>query len=212
MGKAGLGKVILMGLIYYSPHVRSRLLHKRAGNFGLETASFLGGRFRGAGSLSWVESTPPRLTHNLRLPSYNALSTLMRFIYCSPCTQQVLHKRAGNLELEMASFLGGRFWGAGSRSWVEAPQDSPLTSDYCYPSGGGYSAPGCRLLSSVQPYPQQVQQPLPQCLQPFKGPTSSFERFQLPSAQLLAWCPRRLKGAITFLKSKFSGVTRIGSG
>jgi hypothetical protein len=35
-------------------------------------------------------------------------STLMRFIYCSPCTQQALHKRAGNLELETASFLGGR--------------------------------------------------------------------------------------------------------
>jgi hypothetical protein len=128
-------------------------------------------------------------------------STLMRFIYCSPCTQQVLHKRAGNLELEMASFLGGRFWGAGSRSWVEAPQDSPITSDYCYPSGGDYSAPRCRLLSSVQPYPQQVQQPLPQCLQPFKGPTSSFERLQRRAklSRMLAGS-RRLKGVIAFLE------------
>ena len=39
--------------------------------------------------------------------------------FYSTCTQQALRKRAGNLELEMASFLGGRFWGAGSRSWVE---------------------------------------------------------------------------------------------
>jgi hypothetical protein len=71
--------------------------------------------------------------------------------------------------------------------------------------GAGYSPP----LFSL--YPQQVQQPLTQYLQPFKGPTSSFEMLQqrgkviqnvgrksflrdkLPSNKLLAWCPRRLK-------------------
>ena len=71
------------------------------------------------------------------------------------------------------------------------PQDSPITSDHCYTSGGDCYTPGVttttlrgrllrsgrRLLSSsIQPYPRRVQRPLPQCLQPFKGPISSFER------------------------------------
>src|SRR2546421_12960327 len=54
-------------------------------------------------------------------------STLMRFVYCSPCTQQALHKRTGNLEL--ALFLSGRFWGAGSRSWVEDTPPPKLTQN-----------------------------------------------------------------------------------
>jgi hypothetical protein len=123
-----------------------------------------------------------------------------------------------------------------SHGYSRAPRDSPTTSGHCYTSGGGllhsrgdYCAPGCRLLSSsVQPYPQEVRQPLPQCLQPFKGPTSSFERLQqrlskmlarvrpqewnyanseaiaaggqTPSGKLLAWCPRSLKSAIAFLE------------
>ena len=99
--------------------------------------------------------------------------------------RQALHKRAGNLELETASFLGGRFWGAGSRSWVE--DTPPRLTHYC--------APGCRLLSSlVQPYPRQLQQPLPQCLQPFKGPTSSFE--------MPFWC-QHFSSARAFLVSAF---------
>jgi hypothetical protein len=57
--------------------------------------------------------------------------------------------------------------------------NSPVTSGYCYTPGGDYCAPGCQPLSSpIQPYPQQVQQPLPQCLHSFKGTTSSFERPQ----------------------------------
>src|SRR5438067_1970752 len=75
-------------------------------------------------------------------------------------------------------------------------------------SGGDYYAPGCQLLSSsVQPYPQQVQQSLPQCLQPFKGPMSSFESLQRRAklSRMLAGSPslgspRRLKGVITFLE------------
>jgi hypothetical protein len=65
-----------------------------------------------------------------------------------------------------------------------------------------------QLLSSLQSYPQ------PQCLQSFKGPTSSFERLQqraklsltpkpleqADKLQLLAWCLRSLEGVITFLE------------
>ena len=90
-----------------------------------------------------------------------------------------------------------------SHGYSPPPPDSPITSCHCYTSGGDcytpggdyYCAQGCRLFSSIllcSAYPQQVQQPLPQCLQPFKGPTSSFERLQ-QRAKL----SRMLAGGIT---------------
>src|SRR2546421_7951805 len=62
----------------------------------------------------------------------------------------------------------------------EPPQDSPITSSYCYTSGGDYCAPRCWLLSSsVWPYPQQVQQSLPPMLPAIQRPNRlPFERLQ----------------------------------
>src|SRR2546421_7548073 len=79
-------------------------------------------------------------------------STLMRFIYCSPCTQQALHGKFGAGD---GFILGWSILGRGVTVLREGhpPQDSPITSGYCYTSGGNYCAPGCRLLSSSdQPY------------------------------------------------------------